>query len=294
MKTIGKVLALAMALSGIAAYIVAQTAPKPAFEVASIKLWTGVPNNPGQAKNIAAGAYPYGMMITPGGRFTGNKVNLRQLVAAAYNVPNDRIFGGPKWVESDRFDVEARPEKGAILPGNVKIRNDLVRSMLQSMLADRFGLKIHHEPKEYKVYALRVDKGGPKLQKAERDCTANPDPNALTYCHAFSDHGPRFGFEGRSIDMSDLAMFLGERLGRPGVDETRIQGLFDVKVGPWNPSAQSTSDKEGGYRGNPVVDLNSFPSLFVVIEEQLGLKLNDSKTNLDTIVIEAADKPSEN
>ena len=110
------------------------------FEVVSIKSWNVTPSNPRQTRQILTGVYPYGIVVSPNDRFTGTAVTLRQLIAAAYNLSAEHIFGGPSWFDSARFSVQAKPEEGAIPAGNVQGSNDHVRSMLQAMLANGFHL----------------------------------------------------------------------------------------------------------------------------------------------------------
>src|SRR5205823_3988334 len=138
----------------------------------------------------------------------------------AYNVPPQfqLLTGGPEWIRSDRFDLEATAEAGAIpseLPS--QLRNDKMRLMLQSLLADRFQLSMHREVKEQSVYALVVAKNGPKLQKAkvsEKDCDNGPD---AMLCHKFLG-GQGRGIHGQAVSMAELVVFMANWTDLPVID----------------------------------------------------------------------------
>ena len=137
------------------------------FEAASIK------------PNVSAS--PGRRMGVPGGRFVATNVTLKELIATAYGLPgllpqallNYQISGGPSWIESDRFDVEATAA-GEVVRGTEGTRRKQV--MLQTLLAQRFNLAVHHETKQMPVYALvtarRDKKLGPKLRKSDVDCAS--------------------------------------------------------------------------------------------------------------------------
>jgi uncharacterized protein (TIGR03435 family) len=132
-------------------------APRPSFEVATIK-----PNTPDGGQ----------MMITrPGGRLSVVGATLKMLVGAAYRVRDFQVIGGPNWINTDRFDIEAKAEQGAnIRDGETGLL------MMQSLLADRFQLKIHKETRELPLYELVVAREGVKLQFVPEP--ERPGPNA--------------------------------------------------------------------------------------------------------------------
>lgn len=127
----------------IAAVIALARAQSPAFEVASIKPFQGLPLN----------VYTN----TSGPRVTISEYGLPGLLMTAYQVEPWQILGGPVWMETDRFNIVANA------PGESAPTPEQVRQMLQTLLADRFQLKVHREKKEGPVYALVVDKKGSKL-----------------------------------------------------------------------------------------------------------------------------------
>jgi uncharacterized protein (TIGR03435 family) len=193
------------------------------------------------------------------------------------------ISGESGLLDSGTYDIEAKAEDGSAQTPQLK-------RMLQTLLADRFKLSLRRETKDLQVYVLLVAKGGPKLQKAEeRACPDVVDGDALrrgTLCH-FLIGGPGTGWAGRTIDMQDLADALTTRVGRPVLDKTGIKGAFDIKTSAWSPGA---GDADGA---RPAADSNS-PSLFTVLEEQLGLKLESRRAPVEILVVEHAEKPSPN
>jgi uncharacterized protein (TIGR03435 family) len=249
------------------ALLTAQSEAKRAFEVASVKPST--PRFPGRA-------------FLPGGRFTATNLPLRALIQVAYDVPPILISGGPKWVDSESYDIDAKADDPAT-------KSDQLRQMLQVLLADRFQLILRRETKELPVYALVVSKGGPKLKKAEeRECPDVFGMEALasnTICH-FLIGGPGTGLTGNTVNMRDLADALTVRLRQPVLDMTGIEGSFDIKTTGWNPGLSAPGTE-------PSADPNG-ASLFAVLQEQLGLRLDSRKAPVGTLVIERAERPAGN
>jgi len=273
----------------------AQPVASQRFEVASIKPWKLTDSSSREARILARGADPSSTLFIPTetGRFTATAVTLKRLIALAYLVQPNRVSGGPDWLASDRYTVEAKAEEGAVSIGEIRARVEQLRGMLRALLADRFGLQIRHEVKVFPVYALGVAKGGPKLQAAaERDCLA-VSAERRSPCHWFNG-GNRAGMTGQAVDMADLASMLTSVLDRPVVDGTGIKGLFDMKIDPWNPFVNDVP--EGAGLGNEEfgpVDFKTLPTLFSLLPDKFGLKLDRTKAPLDTIVIDSVQRPSE-
>jgi uncharacterized protein (TIGR03435 family) len=272
------VIALNAALRG------AQPDVRPAFEAASVK-----PN--------MSGPRPMGYMrFWPGGRFTATNVTLLALVESAYHVTRNKGFvtGGPDWRDSARFDVEATPPDGAIPPGVAdRARVDTSKLMLQVLLEERFALRVRHETKHMPIYELVVARKGPKLPKAaEKDCvTLNAGPSIGSGCHMFQG-GSGWGIDGRMVSMLDLAEFLTLFADRVVHDKTNIEGVFDLRTTGWtDPNRRPATD--GGNQNREEVFDPQGPSLFTVLEEQLGLRLAPAQGAVDTIVIERAARPTE-
>src|SRR5579864_9470850 len=165
-------------IAGIAALLTpllpaqAPSATSPAFEVASVK------QNKSDERRM-------GYEVLPGGRFTARGLPLFILIATAYNIPfqSPLLSGGPDWIRSTRYDVDAKAAEGAVPLGiPYRVREERTRLMLQALLVDRFKLVIRRETKELPVYALVVGKNGPKLKKAaieEKYCPEVPAANGV-------------------------------------------------------------------------------------------------------------------
>ena len=245
----------------------AQEQPKPPaaggpteFEVASIK-----PGDPA-ARGMR-------VRIAPGGRYTAENVTAKLLIQQAFNIKEFQISGGPGWIDSERYVIEAKAE-GAT--GRV----DALRPMLQKLLADRFQFVFHRETKEGQVYALVVGKNGPKLKEA---AAASPGPQISIRPGAIS---------GQGMGMDMLVNQLAQRLGRNVIDKTGLTGKYDINL-EWTPeAAQLRSPGEGPEASAPPDQ--SGPSIFTAVQEQLGLRLESTKGPVEVIVIDRIEKPSEN
>ena len=171
---------------------------------------------------------------------------------------------------SELFDVEARMDSDTVeafkkLPREQYI--DQRQQMLQAALADRFKLKIHHETREQPIYALEVAKDGPKVKPGDEK-----KGSGLTWGQGL--------IEAHASPIGKLAFVLSDVLGRDVVDKTGLAGKYDIKL-TWTPDdLQGTAD--------------AGPTLFTAIEEQLGLKLRSSRGPVDVMVVDQAERPSEN
>lgn len=240
----------------------------PSFEVASVKRNT-------DTVFIISGVQP-----EAGGRLSAKAATLRQLIASAYQIRESLILGGPSWGDSERYDIEAKA-------GDPVGWDSGLRQMLQNLLSDRFQLRVHRESKEMPVYLLTVTKGGPKLKKLEEECT--PGPNG--FCGGYTN---RVGLiTGQKASMGQLADTLSAILDRPVLDQTGLGGLFnDIKL-EWVPDeTQYASWGPAAYKR--AVSDPSAASLFTAIQEQLGLKIESGKGSVEVLVIDSAEKPTEN
>ena len=226
------------------------------------------------------------------GRLTLENVSLRALVTAAYKTRPSQIVGGPSWKDSAMFNVQGKAAEAA--------GTDMMLLMLQSLLEDRFQLKLHHETREGPVYELVVAKGGHRLKPA-RGCVTF-DPNHLprqtgpgetqvNYCGRMSRGGDdsRRTAEGTGVDITptigllapSLTGLLSEMLDRTVINKTGLVGAFDFHL-EWAPQL------------TPVDLANDGRSIFTAVQEQLGLKLEAAKGPVDFLVIDRAEKPSDN
>ena len=265
-----------------------QSAPQPRFEVVSIKLNT---NEGGGGTGMAR--------ALPGGRLSTQAVILRLLIQNAYRVRSYQVVGGPDWIESARWDIEAKAEDNAS-PQQVLL-------MTQTLLEDRFKLKVHRETRELPVYDLTAAKGGIKLQPPKEGACITTDPNTppspplpppvpggpLTL--ACGNYGASVGPTGARIDgyritVANLIQILSNLLGRTVIDKTGYTGLFDVHLIYANDAAL------GGLRGAPPESsADTGPAtIFTATQEQLGLKLESAKGPVEVLVVDHVEKPAEN
>jgi uncharacterized protein (TIGR03435 family) len=211
-----------------------------------------------------------GDVVVVGGQFSGPHIRLvaltlTDLIGDAYNCARYQIAGTQGWIESERFDVLANS------PGDTAPTKENLRLMLQALLADRFQLKVHLETRKRPVYALVVGKNGPKLKAstaAEYSQTASGNRAALmTFAKA---------------TMEQLAGNLYWNAGRPVLDKTGLRGFYDFTL-DWTPDY-----------GGPPPPNSSGIDIFTALQEQLGLKLEPQKAPIEMIVVDHAEKPSEN
>jgi uncharacterized protein (TIGR03435 family) len=236
-------------------------AAQPQFEVAQVK-----PSQPAPGR-------AWERITTDPGRLTASGVTLKQLIFEAYDMPYYRIFGGPSWLESEYYDLEAKA-------GSPVDRGQL-KLMLRGLLADRFKLTLHRETKELRAYVLTVAKNGPKLHAAQ-ESERSSDQKPLALIHRFH------------CDLTEFANLLSLRLNMrmtedqdptvpirstgvppPVLNKTGIQGVFDISV---------------------EVELDAGTDAFIAwqraLQDQLGLKLESQKGPVEVLVIDQASKPS--
>ena len=261
--------------------------PAPVFEVASIK-----PDNP------AGDRMMFGTRWTPDGLTTTGST-VRSLIVMAYNIQDSQILGAPNWINSERYDIQARVD-GSVVEKLQKLSPDqraLARQhILQTLLADRFKLAIHRETKELPVYALVIAKNGAKLKEAgPNENYANGMKGADG--HALGRSVMRVGrgeITGQTIPMVFLVQTLSDQPelnDRVLLDRTGLTGSYDFTL-QWTPENSMLSGMQKP--DNPTTSDSSGPSLFTAIEEQLGLKIESTKGPVDALVIDHVEHPSEN
>jgi uncharacterized protein (TIGR03435 family) len=240
-----------------------QSASPPAFEVASVKLST--------PDERVIGVFTY-----PGGRITATNYTLQMLIEEAYSVQTFQVSGGPRWIGDSRYSIVAKPpassKSSALTPPYPKWPpNEEQRSMLQTLLADRFHLQLHREMKEGPIYMLTVGNKELKLKPAK---------SADDYPWVGSPGGGAIsgtGMAGTNAPMQLLAARLTGYLKRPVQDRTGLKGSFDFKF------EYAADDNQ------PDIIASIFNSL-----QELGLKLEPAKGPVETLVIDRAEKPAEN
>jgi uncharacterized protein (TIGR03435 family) len=247
----------ALLLAGLAVGVRGQA---PEFEVASIK-----PNHSADGRVL--------MGMAPGGRFTATNTTVKQLIMTAYRIRAHQISGAPAWLDSEKYDIVAKPEGGA--------NPDQIKLMLQALLAERFKLTMRHESKELPVYALVVGKSGPKFQ-ASKD-SGGPGRRGIQMGRGL--------IEGQQMTMEMFADQLSGMAGRTVLDKTGLTGSYDLRL-EFTPD-ESQAQMFNGPGGSPPPDPNG-PSLFAAVQEQLGLKLEAQKGPVTVYVIDRVEKPTEN
>jgi len=243
----------------------AQTAaPAPSFDVASIHI-----------NNTETDGHHHIISDPSESHFRTVNLALRDLIQFAYGVPDSQILGGPDWIDSVMFDIDAKADPAIdaqlrTLPTEeARHQNQL---MVQALMADRFQLKVHQETRQLPVYSLVVIKGGPKFK-------------ASTVNGTTIDTGrSRLHIAGRDDTIGILSRELAQVLGRPVLNQTGLSGRYDVSL-RWTPDdaaapAASNSDVQ--------------PDIFTAIQEQLGLKLESTKGPVPVLVIDSVEKPSPN
>jgi uncharacterized protein (TIGR03435 family) len=198
-----------------------------------------------------------------GGRIRITNETVKLLIRAAFEIQNAQIVGGPGWLDTDRYDIEAktgRPEK---------IERGELKPLLQSLLAERFNLQFHRETRELTVYALVVAKNGPRFK-----AKASGEVIAMN-----THSGPgKSQLIGTGVSMDLLAGYIGNRLSRIVLDKTGLNETYNVTL-EWAPEQGPESSE---------------PSLVTALRKQLGLRLESQKSPAEVLVIDSLRKPSEN
>jgi len=215
---------------------------QPQFEVASIK--------PSDSPDGSSS----GITTTPG-RISAQHVTVKRCIRGAYGIPEDQIVGGPKWIEEERYQSDAKAAGSA---GDSELM-----VMLRGLLADRFHLVFHREQAMRTGYTLVAGKGGLKAKAAEPDA-----PSSTT--------STRVSIDAKGCTMASLAGKLAEVLHVPVKNETGIEGKFNFKL-EWAPEGKDTG-----------------PTIWTAVQEQLGLRLAGGKIPVDVIVIDSIARPTGN
>jgi uncharacterized protein (TIGR03435 family) len=226
-------------------------AQTPTFEVASIK-----PNRSGGGVSAIRGSK---------GRLIMENVHLRKVTLWAYDIPDDREYAlaGPHWLSTERFDFQAT------FP--VETSPEQVRQMTQKLLAERFQLTLHRESRERSIYALVVGKNGPKIHQVEDG-------------PARASSGPG-RFAAIKITMPKFADMLARFTGQTVVDATGLKGAFDFTL-EWSPD----DTRKMPQPDDSAAEGASGPSLFSALQEQLGLKLESRKGEVEILVVDHMEK----
>jgi uncharacterized protein (TIGR03435 family) len=284
--------------------LVADKRPMPVIVVDSVNQ-TPTENAPGVSKSLPAaptefdaasvkpnksGSQMRRIQPKAGGRIEVENIPLKMLIGLAYNMDRDqdRIVGGPKWIESDSFDIIAKTGE---FPMNAPPPFDAVRVMLQSLLAERFKLATHKEDQPATVWNFVVAKGGPKMKEADpaNRSGCKPAPGDST-----SSGVPMINYTCQNTTMAQLVEGIrnvaGGYVDRPAVDLTGLKGAYDFVI-KWTPRGALLA---GGGDGSAASDPSGGISFFDAIEKQLGIRMETGKAPMSVLVIDHVEQPSEN
>lgn len=222
----------------------------------------------------APGGRGGGIRPLPGGQtYIAENVPVKLIIKLMFHLTDNQISGGPSWLDTDRYDIQAKAARPSTL--------DQLHQMFQRLLVERFNLRFHRETKEMATYELIVDKGGSKMKLNE-----TPDD--------FRDFSLRAAGRGKMIaerePMSHFIWFLAQQLGRPVIDKTGLGRAYDFTL-EWVP--ESVGVKGAIEARDAPVDQDG-PSLLTALKEQLGLRLESHKGPVEVLVIDGAEKPSTN
>jgi len=205
------------------------------------------------------------------GRFSATGSIAKLVLMVAYDVQETQIVGGPSWIATDKWDIEAQTDDGR------QHSFEETHRMLQNLLVERFALRIHPETEQRPAYLLTVAKGGPKFK-------------------AGADGSTNYRITGNSIslergDLTRMTQLLSAALGRPVIDRTGLQGQYDLSL-RWDDAPIP----QGGVLGADVPSApgNDRGSIFTAIQDQLGLRLESQRAPVEVIVIDRMERPSQN
>jgi uncharacterized protein (TIGR03435 family) len=243
----------------------ARIPPGLRFEVVSLK--------PSEGLGQGGGIRP----AQGGQRYQATNCTIKLMIQVAYRVKAEQIVGGPGWLDTDRFDMEAKAEK----PSNA----DELHVMLINMLVDRLQLKFHHEKKDMSMYALTVDKGGPKLTPHEAANAGEP------WIDLVQERFLHMKMKATSAPVDYFAFRLSQLLDRPVVDLTNLHGGYDFNLE--YTRELPAGFPEGGKINGEEPD-TSGPTVFAAVKQQLRLELKPQKGPVEVIVIDHAETPTAN
>jgi uncharacterized protein (TIGR03435 family) len=255
---------------------------RPSFEVVSIK--------PYEAPHIDTPRF-IGFRPQATGRLTATGVTLKGLLTYGYRMHDNQIVGGPPWINTERYEVNAKAEDGTVVtvgvPSDPNVP-DTMGLLVQSMIDDRFQLKMHRETREMSVYVLEIAKGGLKMKRSPDQTPPKPlapgdGPPPLQSQNrgalGMESRPEGFIMRGTAVTISQIVGMLSRQSGRYVIDKTGLSGLFDVRLA-WSSQILPTGAPD------PVG-----PVLFIAVQEQLGLRLVSTTGPVPVIVVDGAQKP---
>lgn len=243
-----KILPCSLVLLSYSALAQPPAEKRPEFEVASVKL-----------DPTTAGSW---VRFLPGGRME-SLVWVKYLIQIAWGLEDYQVIGGPGWIGTQWYHIEAKAP-------NTDAGRTAMIPMLQSLLADRFRLKLRKEERDFPALALVADKNGPKLSPLQEGAPSKCGRDNSYVCGIRTP--------------ADLARNLKYFVGKPVFDETGITGRYDILL---------DFDTDTALGRAPTAGLEK-PSLTTALHEQLGLRLEPKNVKLPVYVIESIERPSGN
>ena len=253
--------------------------PLPSFDVATIR-----PSKSESLRTVRSASELHMLDVT-----------VRYLMEQAYDIPwtdgsKDRIRGGPDWIDSDHYDVDAKiaPEVAVTLeqmPEEQRRRQTNLR--LQTLLADRLKLKVHFETHQQPVFAIVTGKDGPKLTPV----SGAEGPQDLGISVRYNGQAAQMTAKG--VTLAALANWLtgySEMAGQTVVDQTGLTQRYDFDLS-WTRERALTNAEQNGQSESPA---RAGASLFTALQEQLGLKLVKTRATVEIIVVDSIERPTEN
>jgi uncharacterized protein (TIGR03435 family) len=232
------------------------------FEVASIK--------PSPANAMAGGVRP-----APGGQRYVGVQTLRSYLYVAYQVRPEQIVGGPAWMDSELYDLNAKAEK----PSNI----EELHVMLQNLLTERFKLRFHFATKEMESYVLTVDKGGPRNLRARPESSGGDVALDRTVEQVVHEK-----WNAHCASMDFFVWRFSAWLEQPMVNQTALKGCFDFEL-------TFTREPRAGTPLREVPDGidTSGPTIYQALLAQLGLRFESKKAPVETMVVDYAERATE-
>lgn len=284
------------AVGVLPAVLIAQSDPRPSFDVVSIK-----PNRTNQGIPV--------VLFQPGGRVIAANVSVWQVMLVAYGLESVQLLNVPDWATTERYAIEARTRDD--------VPSATVRLMLRSMLADRFAVAAHAERRELPTFALKMARSdkrlGPKLRTSGPECAPVRAPEGVPpppppppppvgnaapirvilphdepqrrRCGAMLTPG---WMSARNITMEELTRLITQVMRRPVVDETGLAGEFDLDV-LFQPEGLG-----GALVGPPPPAVSDAPALTTALQDDLGLRLESRTGPVDVVVVDRIERPTEN
>jgi uncharacterized protein (TIGR03435 family) len=264
------VFAALVAVAAVGVFAQSRRPAFDAFDVATIK-----PTSP----DWNGGRY----IRMEGAQFVLRNHELRRLIAAAWNLTPRAVSGGPAWIDSDHYDIFAKP------PGDVRPGYDEQMTMLRTLVTERFHMTFHREPKDFSIYSLTIAKNGPKL----KDSSAAPDAQAevINTVLPEKEGGVYLHLPARNATMAQFTAMLQRGVfDRPVVDNTGLSGRYDFEL-EWSPDDAQFNGAFARPAGSGAPTKADF---FSAIQDQLGLRLEATRGPVSTLVIDKIERPSDN